>query len=102
VIFCRPCRGLEFFWTTNPRFHRGLLSAAPPALGQAGFESHANVMKMFEQASSTIGSRRDSRSGFMYLFLETISLNHKKFICPSLLINPSLKINLFLSLSDTP
>jgi hypothetical protein len=45
---------LDFFQKTNPRFYRGLLSAAPPALGQAGFESHANVMKMFEQVSSTM------------------------------------------------
>jgi hypothetical protein len=34
---------VDFFHQTNPQFHRGLLSAAPPALEQAGFESHANV-----------------------------------------------------------
>jgi hypothetical protein len=34
--------------------------AAPPALGQAGFESHANGRKMFEPVSRTMGSRRDS------------------------------------------
>jgi hypothetical protein len=42
---------LDFFGQANPRFHRGLLSAAPPALGQAGFESHANGRKRFESAS---------------------------------------------------
>lgn len=62
VIFCRPClplrsetkagRGLNFFGQANPRFHRGLLSGPPPALGQAGFESHANGRKMFEPVSS--------------------------------------------------
>jgi hypothetical protein len=50
---------LSFFWQANPQFHRGLLSAAPLAPGQAGFESHANVMKMFEPVSGTTGSRRD-------------------------------------------
>jgi hypothetical protein len=61
VIFCRPCRGLDFFGQANPRFHRGLLSAAPPALGQAGFESRANGRQMFEPVSSTMGSQRDSK-----------------------------------------
>jgi hypothetical protein len=35
--FLPPNPGLEIFWRPNPQFHRGLLSAAPPALGQAGF-----------------------------------------------------------------
>jgi len=30
--FCRPIRGWKLPWPANPRFHRGLLSAAPPAL----------------------------------------------------------------------
>ena len=33
IVFCRPCRGLDFV-RLNPRFHRGLLSAAPPALNR--------------------------------------------------------------------
>jgi hypothetical protein len=61
AIFCRPIRGLNFFWTADPQFHRGLLSAAPPALGQAGFEAHANGRKMFEPVSRTMGSQQDSK-----------------------------------------
>jgi len=38
VVFCRPCQGLKCFGPADPRFHRGLRSAAPPALGRAGFE----------------------------------------------------------------
>ena len=32
LIFCRPCRGLKFFLTVHPRFHRGLLPFATPWL----------------------------------------------------------------------
>ena len=32
LIFCRPSQGLNVCWPANPRLHRGLLSAAPPAL----------------------------------------------------------------------
>ncbi len=35
VGFCRPYRGLDGFGDRDPRFHRGLLSAAPPALSFA-------------------------------------------------------------------
>jgi hypothetical protein len=31
-IFCRPIRGFNIWCSANPRLHRGLLSAAPPAL----------------------------------------------------------------------
>jgi hypothetical protein len=55
--FLPPLPGLEIFWRPNPWFHRGLLSAAPPALGQAGFESHANGRKRFEPVSRTMGSQ---------------------------------------------
>lgn len=37
LIVCRPCRGWKACCTINPRFHRGLLSAAPPALGAGRF-----------------------------------------------------------------
>jgi len=38
-FFCRPIRGWNLFWSPNPRFHRGLLSAASPALNRpAGFQ----------------------------------------------------------------
>jgi hypothetical protein len=33
--------------------------AAPPALGQAGFESHANGRQMFAPVSRTMGSQQD-------------------------------------------
>src|SRR5437016_5204672 len=36
-----------------------------PPLGQADFETRPNVMKTFEQVSSTIGSQRDSVSKFI-------------------------------------
>jgi hypothetical protein len=38
---------------------------APPALGQAGFESHANVMKMFEPVSRATDYRRDKSTLYL-------------------------------------
>jgi hypothetical protein len=55
----QPSGALDFCWQASPRFHSGLLSAAPPALGPAGFEAHANGRKRFEPVSSTMGSQRD-------------------------------------------
>jgi hypothetical protein len=56
---------LNFFGQANPRFHRELLSAAPPALGPAGFEAHANDRKKFEPVGSTTGNQRDLRRKFI-------------------------------------
>jgi hypothetical protein len=53
---------LEFFHRTNLQFHRGLLSAAPPALGRTGSESHANGRKRLEPVSSTMGNAALSAS----------------------------------------
>ena len=65
AIFCRPIRGLKYFGPADPRFHRGLLSAAPPTLGPAGFESHAKVMKTFEPVGSTTDYRRDKSTLYL-------------------------------------
>jgi hypothetical protein len=62
--FLPPLTGLEIFWRPNPRFHRGLLSAAPPALGLTGFEAHANGRKTFKQVSGTMDCQRVSTRNF--------------------------------------
>jgi hypothetical protein len=76
----QPPGALSFFWQANPQFHRGLLSAAPLALGQAGFESHANGRKMFEPVSSTMGGQWDSKPSILTLRL----VPFRKFILQNL------------------
>jgi hypothetical protein len=45
LILCRPIRGFIAGGRTNPRFHRELLSAAPPVLNlQADFENTPSVI----------------------------------------------------------
>ena len=39
VGFLSPLPGLGMIWRRYPRFHRGLLSGAPPALGESFAEA---------------------------------------------------------------